>query len=189
MNAIEESELMKGLFAAAAICLVAGVSFAQEDRIVGVHKERDWTVYQSEAGEMECGIVAKPRESVTTRNGELVSVSRGRIMLAVTIGQPGSSEADYRVSFQSGYPFRPNSTVTMRIGSRTFTLGIGVTEDDSEWAWPPADDDIIVGAMRSGMNAVLTAVSSRGTDTQDTFSLLGVTRALEIAEQRCNPGS
>jgi hypothetical protein len=40
-------------------------------------------------------------------------------------------------------------------------------------------------AMKRGTNAILTARSARGTQTQDTFSLLGFTAAAEEAERRC----
>jgi hypothetical protein len=39
--------------------------------------------------------------------------------------------------------------------------------------------------MRRGQNAVLTARSSRGTQTRDTFSLFGITAASEEAQRRC----
>jgi hypothetical protein len=39
--------------------------------------------------------------------------------------------------------------------------------------------------MKKGAKAILTANSSRGTKTQDTFSLLGFTAAVEDAEKRC----
>ena len=39
--------------------------------------------------------------------------------------------------------------------------------------------------MKRGAEAVLTARSSRGTQTVDTFSLLGFTAAVEDAEERC----
>ena len=39
--------------------------------------------------------------------------------------------------------------------------------------------------MKRGVDAVLTARSSRGTQTKDTFSLLGYTAAVEEAEKRC----
>ena len=55
-----------------------------------------------------------------------------------------------------------------------------------EWAWPAstADDTRIIAAMKRGAEAVLTARSSRGTQTKDTFSLLGFTAAVEEAEKR-----
>jgi invasion protein IalB len=53
------------------------------------------------------------------------------------------------------------------------------------WAASPQDDQSIVTAMKRGAEAVLTARSSRGTQTEDTFSLLGFTAAVEDAETRC----
>ncbi|MEX0339706.1 MAG: invasion associated locus B family protein, partial [Arenibacterium sp.] len=44
----------------------------------------------------------------------------------------------------------------------------------------------IITAMKRGASAILTARSSRGTQTKDTFSLLGFTAALEDAETRCS---
>ena len=44
----------------------------------------------------------------------------------------------------------------------------------------------IVEAMKRGTDAVLTGVSGRGTTTRDTFSLLGVTAAIEEANRRCS---
>ena len=166
--------------------LAACASIAEEAEIGGVAVVKDWTVYQSRAGDLECGIIAKPTQTINTKDGKPApDVKRGDILLAVTI-DPSSTSSRYLVSFRSGYPFRRDSIVSMRIGNRTFTLAIGQTEADSEWAWPPADDDIIVAAMKRGTDAVLTAVSRRNTDTQDTFSLLGVTDALKIAEGRCS---
>ena len=49
----------------------------------------------------------------------------------------------------------------------------------------PADDSRVVAALRGGANAKLTGTSSRGTTTEDTFSLMGFTAAVEDAEGRC----
>jgi hypothetical protein len=49
----------------------------------------------------------------------------------------------------------------------------------------PGDDARILTAMKRGSNAILTARSARGTQTRDTFSLLGFTAAAEEAERRC----
>ena len=86
------------------------------------------------------------------------------------------------VSFTGGYPFAEGSTVSMQIGSSTFEL---FTDGEMAWAASEQDDQRIVTAMKRGAEAVLTARSSRGTQTQDTFSLLGFTAAVEDAEARC----
>ena len=58
---------------------------------------------------------------------------------------------------------------------------------EGEWAWPAttADDAKIITAMKRGASAVLSGRSGRGTNTKDTFSLLGFTAAVEDAAKRC----
>jgi len=60
-----------------------------------------------------------------------------------------------------------------------FTLG--------ELAWTNSDEDDsrILAALKRGKEAVIVGMSSRGTKTTDTFSLLGVTAAAEDARNRC----
>ena len=113
--------------------------------------------------------------------GRVVAVRRGDILLFVTY-RP-SDEVQGEVSFTGGYPFARGSTVTLQIDDSTFELFT-----DGEWAWPAtaSDDAKITTSMKRGTNAILTARSSRGTITKDTFSLLGFTAALEEAERRCS---
>ncbi len=58
---------------------------------------------------------------------------------------------------------------------------------DGEWAWPSTQgqEPKVIEAMKRGNEAVLTARSERGTQTKDTFSLLGFTAAIDDAKQRC----
>ena len=87
-----------------------------------------------------------------------------------------------QVGFTGGYPFAGGSNVDVKIDGQNFVL---ITE--GEWAWPASagDDAKIVAAMKRGNEATLSARSSRGTKTEDTFSLLGFTAAVEDAEKRC----
>jgi hypothetical protein len=118
---------------------------------------------------------------VNTRDGRVVSVRRGEILMFVSFWP--SDERLGEVSFTGGYPFADGSTVTMEIGETTFEL---FTDGEMAWAASGADDQRIITAMKRGADAVLTARSSRGTQTQDTFSLLGFTAAVEDAEARCS---
>ena len=56
-----------------------------------------------------------------------------------------------------------------------------------QWAWAgsPDDDAKIMAAMKAGSSAVATARSGRGTQTVDTFSLSGISAALDEAAKRC----
>ncbi|MEL7126192.1 MAG: invasion associated locus B family protein [Pseudomonadota bacterium] len=162
------------------LSLIAGSAVAQEATSTNrVAAKTDWSVFV-EDNPTECWGVATPKEQVNTREGRVVAVTRGQTLLMVFY-RP-SAEAKGQVAFTGGYPFRPGSTVNMNISGSEFEL---FTE--GEWAWPAtvADDAKIVTAMKRGADAVVTGVSSRGTETRDTFSLLGFTAAVEDAEGRC----
>lgn len=162
-----------------ALTLMLGSAVAQEQSTNRVAAKTDWSVFVEE-NPTECWGVASPKETVNTRDGRVVAATRGQILLMVFY-RP-SAEAKGQVAFTGGYPFRAGSTVNVNISGNEFEL---ITE--GEWAWPAsvADDAKIVTAMKRGAQAIVTGVSSRGTTTKDTFSLLGFTAAVEDAEARC----
>jgi invasion protein IalB len=168
------------IIAAATAGTLAGSAVAQQSTN-RVATETDWSVFVEENPQKECWGVSAPKETVNSRGGQTVSVNRGDILLFVTF-RPGAGSRG-EVSFTGGYPFAPDSTVGVQIGSDTFQLFV-----DDQWAWPQnAEDDArLLAAMRRGAEAVVTGRSSRGTDTRDTFSLMGFTAAMTEAENRCS---
>ncbi|MCE8008744.1 MAG: hypothetical protein HEP69_17385 [Aestuariivita sp.] len=173
------SKLTRLIAAASMAALASSAALAQEESTNRVAAKTDWSVFV-EDDPTECWGVSAPKEMVNTRDGRVVAVRRGDVLLFVFF-RPGE-EVTGQVTFTGGYPFADGSTVNLQIGSNTFEL---FTE--GEWAWPasPADDAKVITAMKRGAQAVLTARSSRGTQTVDTFSLLGFTAAVEDAEARC----
>ncbi len=163
------------------LCLaaLATVANAQAESTNRVAANTDWSVFV-ESDPTECWGVSAPKETVNTRDGRVVAARRGDILLFVFY-RPGA-DVQGQVTFTGGYPFAPGSTVNLTIGDASFELFT-----DGEWAWPASasDDTAIVAAMKRGAQAVLTARSARGTQTRDTFSLLGFTAAVEDAEARC----
>lgn len=171
------SNVVLGIGAAS---LMVGAAAAQEQSTNRVAAKTDWSVFV-EDDPKECWGVATPKETVNTRQGRVVAATRGQILLMVFY-RP-SAEAKGQVAFTGGYPFESGSTVNLNISDNEFELFT-----DGEWAWPAtaADDAKIVTAMKRGASAIVTGVSSRGTTTKDTFSLLGFTAAVEDAESRCS---
>ena len=167
-----------GALVALAMIAPATGAMAQETKN-RVAVKTDWSVF-TEGNPKECWGVSSPKTSVITENGKRVSAQRGDILLFVTY-RPGHN-GDGEVSFTGGYPFEKDSTGELKIGDQTFTL---IT--DGEWAWPakPGDDPKVIAAMKAGADAVVTAHSSRGKQTTDTFSLSGFTAAADDAAQRC----
>ncbi|WP_291841224.1 invasion associated locus B family protein [Limimaricola sp.] len=165
--------------------LTAGIAQAQSgDQSTGQSSNRvaadtDWSVFVDQ-NPTECWAVSAPKQTVNTKDGKPVSVRRGDIRLFVFY-RP-SENVSGQVAFTGGYPFASGSTVTVDVGGTKFQLFT-----QGEWAWPatPQDDATIATAMKSGATAVVTGLSGRGTQTEDTFSLLGFTAAIEEAAKRC----
>lgn len=165
---------------AAATAMVAGPVSAQQESTNLVETSTDWSIFV-EDDPTSCWGVAPPAEQVNTRGGERVSVTRGETLLMVSYIP--SQNVDGQVSWTGGYPLAPGRSVTVTIGDTT----VEMTTVEGEWAWAdsPEDDARLIEAMKRGVNAVVTARSSRGTDTRDTFSLMGFTAAVEEADSRC----
>jgi len=170
---------LAGCLALALTCGTAPAGWAQETSTNQVASETAWSVFE-DTDPRECWAVSAPTETVNTRDDRVVAVRRGDILL-MTFFRP-AADVQGQITFTGGYPFADGSTVNMKIGDDEFEL---FTE--GEWAWPATteDDARILAAMKRGLDAVLTARSTRGTQTKDTFSLLGYTAAVEEAEKRC----
>lgn len=159
--------------------LLANAAAAQEESDNRVAASTDWSVFV-ESDPSECWAVSAPKETLNTRDGNTVDVRRGDIRLIVFY-RP-SENVNGQVMFTGGYPFAPESTVSVQVGDATLQM---FTEGETAWPATAEDDARFVAAMKRGANAVLTARSGRGTQTQDTFSLLGFTAAVDEAANRC----
>jgi hypothetical protein len=81
-----------------------------------------------------------------------------------------------------GYPFKERSEVTVQIGSDKFQF---FTKDDGAWLASRDDEAKLITAMRSGSEMTVKGVSRRGTLTTDTYSLKGISPALDKASEGC----
>ena len=164
----------------ALIASTSGAAYAQQTSTNQVATKTAWAVFE-DTNPKECWAVSSPKETVNTRDGRVVAVKRGDILL-MAFYRPGAGVSG-QLAFTGGYPFAGGSTVNRNIDGTSFEL---FTEGEWAWAASAAEDAKIVSALKRGSSAVLSARSSRGTKTQDTFSLSGFTAAVEDADKRCN---
>ncbi|MFT3972225.1 MAG: invasion associated locus B family protein [Amaricoccus sp.] len=166
-------------FAAVALMAASPVLAQSADRVA---THGNWSVFVA-ASPKECYIVSAPTASSAKRDGKPADVDRGDIRLFVSF-RPGEKVSN-EVSFTGGYPFKESAAVKLVVGSDTFQMAPG-KGDGGEWAWTdPSDDSKAVAAMKRGSEAKLSGTSSRGTTTEDRFSLSGFTAAVEEAASRC----
>ncbi len=165
--------------AAAGLILAAGVAVSQESKNrVAAHS--DWSVFEAEQP-AQCWSVSAPKETINTRDGRVVAARRGDILLFVSYIP--DSGVNGQVSFTGGYPFRDGSTVSVDVAGSTFEL---FTDGEMAWSASDEDDKKIIAALKRGAEATVVGISSRGTRTEDKFSLFGFTAAVEEAEKRCS---
>ena len=136
---------------------------------------RDWIAYETtQGGNQLCYMASEPKKD------EGNYTRRGRIY-AIVSHRPAANSLDV-VSIHAGYTYREASEVTVAIGDKSFTL---FTHGDAAWAKSVADDKAIVAAMKAGTVMVVRGVSSGGTLTKDTYSLLDFTAAYRAISKAC----
>lgn len=156
----------------ATLIATAPMEASSQERLIG--QFRDWTAYVHEdAGSKVCYIVSEPVEAT----GDYVR--RGDTYLIVSHRPAGRVFGEVMVV--AGYTYRDGSTPQARVDNRSFGFEI-----EGDAAWVKLDEqDGLVQSMRRGRNLVLTGVSSRGTETTDTYSLMGVTAGLDAIDKEC----
>jgi len=171
------SALVPALAGAAVVLSLAAFSGSAlaQDKDLGTF--RDWNAQSYvEAGAKVCNIWSKPKkeEGKYTRRGEV---------FAFVTHRPSENRRN-EISFQVGYTFKKDSELRIAIGGKNFVL---FTEGESAWTATTEEDDQLVRSMKAGNSMIVRGVSSRGTQTKDTYSLFGFTAALNAINQACRP--
>ncbi len=152
---------------------IAAASAQSGPKRIGEFKDWEAYIYQ-EDGKPVCFISSSPQSS-TPKN-----IRRGEVYILVT-HRPESKTLD-EVSVYTGYPFKNSSVATVEIDGKSHEL---FTKDDTAWAYDADSDKTIVRAMVRGSRMSIRGTSQRGTDTVDSYSLLGFTAARNAINRAC----
>ncbi len=160
-----------------AACVIAAITytpaFAQKATLT--QKFNDWSAYASKANPKVCFAVTQPK-SQSPKN-----VKRGPIYFYVS--RWPDDGVDGEISVKMGYPFKPGAKVTVTIGSDSFEL---FTKDEGAFVEKADVEKNLVAALKTGTTMKVDGVSSRGTKTSDSYSLSGVSDALDRMIKECS---
>lgn len=137
----------------------------------------DWGAYTaSPGGKKICFAIAKPKSAETRppdrpRNEPYMFIST----------RPAEKVAN-EVSVIVGYPFKTSTEATAEVGATTFAL---YTQGDGAWIKNAGEEAHMVDAMRQGESVTVKGMSSHGTQSTDTYSLQGLSEALDRVAQEC----
>ena len=156
--------------------LLTGATIALADDPVSMGTFDDWEsfTYKS-AGAPVCYIYSVPKKSDSAKK-----VKRDPVYFLVT-NFPGRNIKG-QVSTIIGYPFKESSTITVKVDDTPFEL---YTNGDAAWAAAVETEAAIVKAMKNGKTLSVTGTSWKGTETTDTYSLVGVSKALDKIDTGC----
>ena len=136
-----------------------------------------WGAYTAApSGKKVCFALAKPTSSKTN------PPNRPRDPAYAFISTRPAEKVANEVSIMIGYPDKPGSDSTLDVGGASYAM---YTQGDGLWIKNAAEEAKLVEAMRKGADVTVKAVSGKGTQTTDVFSLKGLSQALDRVAQEC----
>jgi hypothetical protein len=127
-------------------------------------------------GKKLCFALAKPSSSKTN------PPNRPRDPAYAFISTRPAEKVTNEFSIMVGYALKPGSESTLQVGGATYAM---YTQGDGIWIKNAAEEERMVEAMRKAADVVVKGVSAKGTETIDTFSMKGLSQALDRLAQDC----
>lgn len=161
--------LKKQICALAILVMTAPVAFAASPSPTRIQQFNAWGAYsyQSPKGKV-CYVLSVPTSAKPT------DVDHGDVFFLIS-QRPGQN-VTYEPQAMMGYELKEGSKVEVAVDGKDFTM---FTKGNSAWVENAAQEPALVGDMRAGRSMTVKAISSRGTNTEYTYSLSGVTAALD----------
>src|SRR5579859_1737145 len=136
-----------------------------------------WGAYTATPkGKKVCFALAKPSSSKTN------PPNRPRDPAYAFVSTRPAEKVVNEVSIIIGYALKPGSESTLEVGGASYAM---YTQGDGLWIKNAAEEGQMVQAMRRAPDAIVKGVSAKGTETTDTFSMKGLSQALDRIAQDC----
>ena len=177
---ISQSRFVSRAFVAAA-ALAASLAAASADTATLLGVNKDWSAFTSGSGNSKiCYALSKP---VST---DPKKAKRDPIYFIITDWPGRKPKSKSEPEAVPGYQYKEGSTVTAQVGSDKFEM-FAKNEDGAGAAWvrERADEVRLIEAMKRGQQLIVVGTSLRGTVTHDTYSLAGLSDALDKIHASC----
>ena len=163
--------------AGAALVGLATGAAAQSASNVGTFK--DWNAFVSDdAGGKICFVASQPTDS---KYSQTVS---GRDPAFFQITSIPAKNIRNEASSIVGYTFAATAEVTVDIDGTPYKMFLDASHPDTAWA-VPEQEAALVEAMKHGHKMTVNGKSKRGTTVADSYSLAGITAAIDKMTKEC----
>ncbi|HEY4264812.1 MAG TPA: invasion associated locus B family protein [Micropepsaceae bacterium] len=157
----------------------AHTALAAEEKPTLLESFRDWHVYQTGKGPNRlCYALSEPKQ-MDPKN---VKRDSAFFLISTWPGRKVRNEP----SVVPGYAYKDGTKTDVQVGSDKFSF---FTKNDGSaggaWLEDSKDEKKLIDAMKKGSGMNITGISSLGTMTHDTYSLAGISAALDKLDSSC----
>lgn len=156
-------------------CVGTGAAFAQPagPTLLGTHDV--WETYKTTDGRgLVCYAVTQPQTK------EPATAKRDTVYFLITTWPKQNIVNE--PSIVIGYPFKQGGKATVQVGSDKWEF---FTKADGAWLQAAQDEQRLITAIRGAGELTVKGISQRGTLTTDTYSLKGISAALDKMAEGC----
>lgn len=162
--------IMSVVTAGAMLLGAAGVALAQSPSQIG--KFSAWAAYSYVQGKGKvCYVLTIPQ----TKKPDKVDHGDNFFLVSQKPGQ----NVSYEPQFMAGYELKADTKVIVTVDAKSFNMFVS---GKSAWMENAAEEPQLLAAMKGGKTMSVAATSKRGTATSYTYSLSGISKALEAVK-------
>ena len=159
---------LKNVLTAAAAILIFSSAAGAAQTPTRMSQYNAWGTYSYGASKGKvCYVLSTPTKMLPA------SVDHGDIFFLIS-QKPGQG-VSYEPQVVMGYELKEGSTVNVDVDGKDYKMFV---KGESGWMQNAAEEPQLVANLKAGKSMTVDAVSARGTKTSYTYSLSGVTAAL-----------
>lgn len=151
-----------------------GAALEKPPQIVPAGRFGDWLVYVAQGKDKTCYALASPKD----RQPAKLKRDNAYIFISSRRGEGVRNE----VAIVLGFATKDFGSASAEIDGDDFGL---VAMGTTAWVKNPAEEKEIVDTMKKGAKLVVKATSVKGNLTTDSYSLSGLSQALERVQKEC----
>jgi hypothetical protein len=134
----------------------------------------DWGAYMAQGKEKTCYALASPKDRTPS------ALKRGPAY--VFISNRPSENVRNEVSIIMGFAMKDNSEAKAEIGNASYDL---IAKGTNAWVKNPAQETQFIDSLKKGSKLIVKAPSIKGNVTTDSYSLAGLSQALDRVQKEC----
>jgi invasion protein IalB len=136
----------------------------------------DWGAFLAVQGgkKKTCYALAQPKDRTPA--------SLKRDPAYIFISSRPTENVHNEISIIMGFPMKDNSDAQAEIGTTRFEL---IAKGTNAWVKNPAEEGQFIDTMKKGTKLVIKAASIKGNTTTDSYSLAGLSQALDRVHKEC----